>query len=280
MTPVTTSPSWDPGQYERFAAERARAFHDLVARVPVESARRVVDLGCGPGTLTATLLDRWPDATVVGIDSSPAMLARAATLGHPGRLDFEAGDAAGWSAAAGTVDVIIANAVLQWLPDHVRLLPGWAAALRRPGALAFQVPAPGRADPALPDPGEIFRQVAHSSGWRARLARVADQPGPRSASPVRPIREYLEALTPLGFTVDAWETTYHHVLPGQDAVLEWSAGTGLRPYLDALQGDDEALSAFRAEIAERLRGAYPQQPFGTVLPFRRIFVVASRPAAG
>ncbi|HLL68621.1 MAG TPA: methyltransferase domain-containing protein [Micromonosporaceae bacterium] len=266
-----TSPTWDPHQYERFAVERARPFHDLVGRIPTPAPRQVVDLGCGPGTTTATLVDRWPGGHVLGLDSSPAMLARAQRLAEPGRLEFRSGDIARWQPTQASLDAIIANASLQWVPNHPDLLPGWVNALRPGGALAFQMPAAGGADP-----GEVFREVAAAPRWAARLASVTMCPGPRTASPVRPVDEYVDRLARLDTTVDAWETTYHHVLAGPDAVLEWSSGTGLRPYLDALSGDEAALNEFRAAVAVRLRETYPPRPYGTVLPFHRIFVVASR----
>jgi trans-aconitate 2-methyltransferase len=266
-----TSPSWDPERYERYADERARPFHDLVNRIRTVDATDVVDLGCGPGAMTATLCRRWPTALVRGIDSSPDMLARARPLSMAGRLEFAAGDIADWTGDPASTDVIIANAALQWVPGHLDLLPGWVASLRPGGALAFQVPAPGVADP-----GDIFRAVAATRRWAPHLLAVSRQPGPRSVSPVRAPTEYIDRLAGPGITVDAWETTYYHVLTGPDPVLEWSSGTGLRPYLDALWDDPQALAEYRAEIGERLREAYPQRPYGAILPFRRIFVVASR----
>src|SRR4051812_619377 len=110
--------SWDPAQYELFAAERARPFHDLVAQIPTAAPKHVVDLGCGPGTVTATLADRWPGAHVYGLDSSPDMITVAERLARPGRLEFGLGDVARWHPDPGTVDVIVSNAALQWVPDH------------------------------------------------------------------------------------------------------------------------------------------------------------------
>ncbi|MFC5003562.1 methyltransferase domain-containing protein [Dactylosporangium cerinum] len=246
--------SWDPGQYARFADERARPFHELVARIPTTAPVAVVDLGCGPGTLTATLATRYPDAAVLGIDSSPQMLAAAAPLATP-QLSFQLGDIAGWRPQRGSVDVIVANASLQWVPDHAALLPVLAAGLDDGGTLAFQVPTGGPIlDADILDPGV---------------------PGPRGATPVREPAWYVRTLAALGLTVDAWETTYFHVLPGEDPVLEWFSGTGLRPYLDALSGAE--LDDFRARVAARLRDRYPREPFGTILPFPRLFVVAHRP---
>ncbi len=263
--------SWDPAQYELFAAERARPFHDLVAQIPTGTPEHVVDLGCGPGTVTATLADRWPGAHVYGLDSSPDMITTAERLTRPGRLEFGLGDISGWRPDPGTVDVIVSNAALQWVPDHLALLPAWAAALRPGGALAVQVPASGSLAAM-----NAIRAAASAPQWADRLAAAAGSVGPRSASPVRPLDEYLDTLAGAGLTVNAWETTYLHVLPGEDPVLEWFAGTGLRPYLNALAADPDALARFRTEVAERLRIEYPRHEYGTVLPFRRLFVVATR----
>ena len=220
--------------------------------------------------MTARLTDRWPDAQVLGLDSSAEMIESAQPLARPGRLEFRQQAIEDWVAAP--VDVIVANASLQWVPSHAALLPGWAAAVRSGGALAFQVPMT-RGMPA----GEIFRSVAGSARWLPRLGPVVSAAGPRSlASSVRAGAEYVDLLARAGLRVDAWETTYLHVLPGADPVLEWFAGTGLRPYLDALRGDEPALADFRAEVAAALRAAYPPAPYGTVLPFPRIFVVAHR----
>jgi trans-aconitate 2-methyltransferase len=230
----------------------------------------VIDLGCGPGTMTALLADRWPDAQVLGLDSSADMIASARQHTRPGRLEFHQEAIEDWVAAP--VDVIVANASLQWVPSHAALLPGWAAALRPGGALAFQMPKT-RGMRA----GEIFRSVAQSARWLPRLGPVASSAGPRSlASSVRDTAEYVDLLARAGLHVDAWETTYLHVLPGDDPVLEWFAGTGLRPYLDAVRDDEPALAEFRAEVAAGLRVAYPPAPYGTLLPFPRIFVVATR----
>jgi trans-aconitate 2-methyltransferase len=265
-----TSPSWDPDQYQRYADERARPFFDLVARIRTRTPSTVVDLGCGPGQLTAVLADRWPDAQVLGLDSSTDMIDAAAVHARPGRLGFRLGAIEDWPATP--ADVIVANAALQWVPSHVSLLPVWAAALRPGGALAFQVPV----TTGVPA-GGIFSSVARSDRWSGRLGPVAAARGPRSlGSPVRSGVEYADLLARLGLRVDAWETTYLHILPGTDPVLEWCAGSGLRPYLDALREDPPALAEFRAEVASRLREAYPPAPYGTILPFPRIFVVAHR----
>ncbi|HYW26583.1 MAG TPA: trans-aconitate 2-methyltransferase [Terriglobales bacterium] len=259
---MSNHPSWDPGQYRRYADERSRPFFELVGRIGAERPGHVVDLGCGDGALTATLVARWPDATVEGVDRSPEMIAAAEPRTIPGRLGFAIGDVRDWRPDA-AVDVLVSNATLQWVPEHARLLEGWADALAPGGWLAFQVPGNDRAPSHA-----ILDELRSAPRWRDRLASAA--PGPRVLEP----GEYLARLADRGCEVDAWETTYQHVLQGPDAVLEWVKGTALRPVLSAL--DTEEGDAFLAAYAARLREAYPARPIGTVMPFRRIFVVAAR----
>jgi trans-aconitate 2-methyltransferase len=258
------SPVWDPQQYLRFDDERSRPFYDLVGRVGAEQPRLVVDLGCGPGQLTASLAQRWPAAEVRGIDSSAEMIAAAGqhAAGGDGRLSFAEGDVRDWKPDQ-PVDVIVSNALLQWVPGHEDLLPGWVEALAPGGWLAFQVP--GNFD----QPSHaIMRELAGSPRWRAALAGV--ELNRQALDPAR----YVDLLGRAGCAVDAWETTYLHILPGADPVLEWHKGTGLRPVLTAL--DDEQAAEFLAEYGSRIREAYPARPYGTILPFRRVFVVARR----
>jgi trans-aconitate 2-methyltransferase len=254
---------WDPGQYLRFGDERSRPFFELTAQIGAERPGLVVDLGCGPGQLTVELARRWPEAEVRGLDSSAEMIDAAARLEGVGpRLSFGLGDLRDWRPER-PVDVIVSNAVLQWVPDHEALLADWAGALRPGGWLAFQVPANfGAPSHAL------MREVAGSDRWRALLADVALNR--QSADPAA----YVDLLSRAGCAVNAWETTYLHVLPGEDPVLEWYKGSGLRPVLAALQPDQAG--AFLAEYGARLREAYPHRPYGTVLPFRRVFVVARK----
>jgi trans-aconitate 2-methyltransferase len=269
--PRVTSPSWDPGLYLTFAAERARPFDDLVARIAVDSPATVVDLGCGPGNATATLLDRWPTARVHGVDSSAAMVDQANALAGE-RLSFALATIEDW-APDGAVDVILSNAALQWVPTHLELLPRWIEALTPGGALAFQVPSNFTGPAAA-----VFREVATDARFAERLAAVAASDTPSARGGVaRPAAEYVDVLGRLGCRVDAWETTYQHVLPGDDPVLAWYSGTGLRPYLDALGDDDAMRGQFRTAVAAGLRAAFPPAPYGTVMPFTRIFVIASRP---
>lgn len=262
--------TWDPQLYLRFGEERARPFHDLVGRIAVDSPRTVVDLGCGPGNMTSVLARRYPRAHVHGIDSSPAMIEAAQRHAGP-QLTFDVGDVHTWQPER-PVDLIVSNAVLQWVPDHTELFPQWLDVLSPGGALAFQVPATGPSGT-----NEVIRLVTQQARWRERLTGAVDWAGPRSTPTVKHPESYLDELARLGCAVDAWETTYYHVLQGPDPVLEWFRGTGLRPYFDALADDPEATAEFEQQMATALREAHPAQPYGTVLPFHRIFVIARRP---
>lgn len=271
---TTSTTSWDPGQYLKFEAERARPFHDLVAQVAHRSPTTVVDLGCGPGHLTATLAERWPAARIIGVDSSPEMIEATRDVAVPGRLEFTLGTIEDWRPDA-PVDLIVSNAALQWVPSHADLLPIWVReALAPGGALAFQVPAAGDSAASV-----AVRRVAGSPRWAGRLESLAIRRGPTGGrGPVLPLDQYLDLLARAGCRINAWETTYLHVLPNGEGddhpVLQWFAGTGLRPYFDALGNDPAAVAEFRADVAHALREAYPSAPYGTVLPFRRLFVVA------
>jgi trans-aconitate 2-methyltransferase len=259
---------WDPRQYLHFADERSRPFFDLAGRIGAASPGYVVDLGCGPGQLTASLADRWPQATVLGLDSSAEMIDAATAAGYgngdfPGRLSFAVGDVRDFKPDR-PVDVIISNAVLQWVPDHLDLLPRWAGYLAPGGWLAFQLP--GNFD----QPSHaVLRELAATDQWRVQLAGV--KLNRQAGEPAT----YLDLLTRAGLVVDAWETTYLHVLHGPDPVTDWYKGTGLRPVLTALE--TTAAEEFVRQYGERVRAAYSAAPYGTVLPFRRVFVVAHKP---
>ena len=257
---------WDPEQYLRFADQRGRPFQDLLARVGAASPSYVVDLGCGPGNLTRGLADRWPGADIEGVDSSAEMIAQAQAEHATERVVFSLGDVRDWLPPR-PVDVLTCNATLQWVPGHLELLERLVAFVVPGGWFAFQVPG-NFGEPSHTE----LAAVRTSARWSAVLADQ-DLPQPVEEDPV----SYVRRLGELGARVDAWETTYLQVLAGQDAVLEWMKGTGLRPVLSVLDSNDR--EEFLADYAARLRVAYPRESFGTVLPYRRIFVVAQTSAA-
>ncbi len=254
--------SWSPTSYLRYADERALPFVHLVAAVRHPGPRYVVDLGCGPGGLTASLLERWPDAEIVGVDGDADMIGHARRREVPGRLTFARSDVRDWRCARAP-DVILSNACLHWIPGHLALVAELGGSLAPGGVLAFQVP-----DSFDQPSHRAVAEVRARPRWRDRLAGVAP-------ARVEPLDRYVDTLHHEGLVALAWRTTYHHVLTGPDPVLEWLRGSTLRPVLAALGTEDG--ERFCAELAPRLREAYPSGPNGTVLPFRRLFVVASRP---
>lgn len=250
---------WNPRQYLVFGDHRGRPFHDLVDRIGAETPRRVVDLGCGPGNLTLTLCRRWPGAVIEAVDSSPEMVAAARGRG----LDAELGDVTAWVPSPGT-DVVVTNAVLQWVPDHVELLRRWASQLASGAWIAMQVPG------NFESPSHrAVREVARRPEFEEPLRDMRFREGNVVETPSR----YAEVLSDAGCEVDAWETTYVHELHGEDPVLEWISGTALTEVAARLS--EEGFAEYRRQIAPLLTAAYPQRPDGrTFFPFRRVFVVA------
>ncbi len=249
--------SWDPKVYMSFASERTRPAAELLARIPISAPGRVTDLGCGPGNSTALLCARWPDAEVEGVESSPQMIDEAKASGVPAR--FTLGDVGTWAPEM-PFDVIFSNATLQWLGDHAALLPKLVSHLAPGGVFAFQIPrnfdAPSHA---------LMRETAASGPWAAKLRGV------RNINVHAP-EFYYGVLSPLMASLDIWETEYLHVLDGDDPVLRWVSGTGLRPFVQALEGAER--EAFVAAYRARLDAAYPKRADGkTLFAFKRLFLV-------
>jgi len=254
--------SWNPEQYLKFADHRLRPALDLLARIPVENPENVVDLGCGPGTITEWLQRRWPKAAITGIDSSVEMLG-AAREKHPD-LDWEQADIEQWMPKR-PVELIYSNAALQWLDHHRPLLARLYAALAPGGVLAVQMPRnfdqPSHA---------LMRQAAQEGPWREKLTPLL------RPSPVAPPAEYWRMLEPLGAATDIWECDYLQTLAGEDPIVQWMMGTTLRPLLSVLSETerDAYLGVYRALVG----AAYPREIDGTTLfPFRRVFILASKP---
>ena len=253
-------PTWDPKQYLKFSDHRLRPALDLMARIALDDPRSIYDLGCGPGNITCLLAERWPGATVTGIDSSPDMLAKARK--EAPAIAFGQADIARWSPPA-PADLLFSNATLHWLDDHAGLLPRLASHLALGGVLAIQIPSNSASPSHL-----LMEEAAQAGPWRTKLAQL--RPVYRS---VETPDAYYRILAPVMREVDIWETTYLHVLEGDNPVVEWTKGTALRPYLDALAEPERSL--FLSTYEMRIAAAYPRQPDGrTLLPFRRIFIVA------
>jgi trans-aconitate 2-methyltransferase len=255
--------SWSARQYVAFEDERTRPARDLLAAIPLAEARSVIDIGCGPGNSTELLVQRFPGAGVSGLDSSADMI-EAARKRLP-QLQFEVGDIDQW-ADEGRFDVIFANAVLQWVPDHAALLPALAGRLSSGGSLAIQMPD------NLNEPSHrLMREVAANGPWASKLAGAAGQRTDMASA-----SDYFSMLRPHCARVDVWRTTYHHQLTGGAAgVVEWFKGSGLIPFLNPLSEAEQA--AFLEQYQARVEEAYPALADGSVLlPFPRLFIVATR----
>lgn len=250
---------WDPDIYLAFADQRSRPFHELVSRVGAERPRRVVDLGCGPGNLTAYLAKRWPAAEIEAIDSSPQMVAAAKERG----INATTGDLRDWTPKQDT-DVVISTAALHWVPEHADLMVRWTTELEPGSWLGVQMPGnfetPSHA---------VVRTLARREPFAATLRDIPFRVG----AVVQPPAHYANLLLDAGCKVDVWETTYLHQLTGEHPVLDWITGTALVPVRERL--DDNAWERFRQELIPLLADAYPARADGvTIFPFRRVFIVA------
>ena len=257
-------PVWNPNQYLKFADHRLRPSIDLLARVDLPQAGLICDVGCGPGNVTGLLRRRWPKARIVGVDHSAEMLA-SARAAHP-EAEWTHADIADWSPDS-PPDLLFANASLQWLGDHDRLIARLFDSLAPGGALAAQMPrnfqSPSHAG---------MREAALQGPWRALLEPLL------RLDPVGPPEFYWDVLTRAGGAADVWEVEYLHALAGPDAVVEWTKGTALKPLLDAL--DEPWRGQFLADYAARMAQAYPRRADGvTLFPFRRLFMVAKKAAS-
>lgn len=271
---------WDPAQYAQFAGHRARPFVDLTNAIQLEAPDQVFDIGCGPGNMTVTLAHRWPTAKITGFDASAEMIDDANSLvAHRdddiyANVSFAQQDAALWMPPADT-DVVVSNAMFQWIPNHVEIISTWLAALQ-PGAwFAMQVPG---------------NSIARSHQFIGELAQedkfsvAAD--AAYTGETIHSVEDYTHMLLEHSFRPNVWETTYHQVLTGPDPVFDWVKGAALRPVLQKLTEHDTANGtnlhdAFVARYKAGMLEAYPPYigPDGqevTVYPFRRIFVVGHK----
>lgn len=254
-------PVWDPSQYLKFADHRLRPALDLLARIPAEAPGTVIDLGCGPGNVTTHLRRRWPDARIIGVDSSPQMLAKAAAA-MPETRWIEA-DIGTWEPDQ-PVDVIYSNAALHWLGDHGRLFPRLMDWLAPGGVLAVQMPRNYEAASHT-----CILDTARLGPWREALESLL------RPSPVAAPEAYYRFLSAHAERPDIWETVYMQLLQGENPVVEFTKGSALKPLMDALS--EPMRSDFEAAYAERIASAYPPEKNGqTLFPFRRLFMVVQK----
>ncbi|MEE1946627.1 trans-aconitate 2-methyltransferase [Pedobacter sp. KR3-3] len=254
--------SWSAQQYSKFEAERNRPIFDLLAPIPTTSVRQAADIGCGPGNSTELLLNKFPMAKVIGMDSSENMI-EVARKRLP-QVQFELADIANWS-NEGPFDVLLANAALQWVPDHATLFPKLINKLAKGGTLAVQMPD-NFEEPAH----RLMREMAKNGPWVEKLAHAHQRIDRQSAE------WYYSTLRHQTSRLDIWRTVYYHPLQGgARAIVEWFKGTGLRPFLQPLNEAEQ--QDFLAQYEEALSKAYSIYPDGTVLlPFPRLFILATR----
>lgn len=256
--------TWNPDLYLRYATYRARPADDLVPRLNLTIHGDIYDLGCGPGTLSKRLKDKWPDRRVIGVDTSPDMLA-SAEAAYPRGIEWQQADIASWTANEPAA-LVFANASLQWVHSHETLLPRLMSQVAPGGLLAIQVPKSG-AQPYH----KCIEALAVSDKWRTRFLGIRPHEDPLEA------QAYYGLLKPLANDIDIWETDYHHVLEGENPVTEWISSTGLVPFLSVLSEPEKP--AYLADYSDCATRAYPRQADGKVMfTMRRLFIVATRKA--
>jgi trans-aconitate 2-methyltransferase len=258
--------SWNPSTYLEFAAYRARPAEELIAQIDITVPGAIFDLGCGPGTLTRKLKDRWPARPVTGLDSSKEMLTEARKKFPAGDIAWEHADISAWAPPSPPA-MIFANAALHWVPDHKNLFPRLMACVAPGGIFAMQMPM---TDGALYH--VCTQRVLEKPRWRDRLAGVHSHEHPKAAD------FYYDAVCPTAARIDIWEGHYHHVMRDSQGVTAWASGTTLVPYLTVLTDDEK--QAFLEDYTAVVTDAYPPQSDGKVLfTMRRVFMVAVRAGA-
>jgi trans-aconitate 2-methyltransferase len=257
---------WVPGAYLRASMPRTQGVLDLLARVGHPAPRLILDLGCGPGNNTELIAQRWPEALVIGLDNSPSMIAAARQRERPGHLEFRQADLREWQPDA-PADIVLMNAVLQWIPGHMALLPRFAAMLASGGVLGIQMPGGGHL--SLVD---IAHRLAGEPRWRGKLSQAYTEDDLLDPA------DYIAAFGDAGLRAEAWETRYIYPISGTGNLVEYASGAVLRPALALLAPDDA--DRFVADFAERITQAFPPRLIGgelvELLTVRRVFVVGRR----
>jgi len=267
MNHSAKSTHWNPDQYLKFSDHRLRPGLELMERVPLEAPKLVYDLGCGTGKLTRLLAERWPEATVIGLDHSQEMLEKASAV--PSAIVWEAGDVRNWQPAEAP-DLIYSNAALHWIDGHETLFPKLLGLLKPGGCLAVQMPMSRNRPSHL-----LIVETLETGGSKGTALGTPELRKEVSRRWVEEAEAYYDWLADGTQNLDIWETEYLQVLEGDDPVLEWVKGTGLRPVLNGLNAEER--EAFLAEYHQKLRAAYPlRDDDKTLYPFRRLFLVATR----
>lgn len=253
---------WNPNHYLQFDNERTQAAIDLATRIQLDTPLHIVDLGCGPGNSTAVLHARWLNASITGIDYSMEMI-EAAKASHPNHL-WEQSDITEWTPTT-SPNLIYANAALHWVRDHENLIPKLFNFLTEDGVFAFHIPSH-----IYPKARQLLFDLSLEPEWQDATQSARDR------FTIHPPAFYYDLLSNEAKSIDLWETEYIHVMPSADAIVDWFASTGLRPFLNALSNQTER-NNFKQTFRKRINNAYTAQPDGNVLfPFRRMFAIAYR----
>lgn len=253
---------WNPGQYLKFDRERNQPCIDLITRINFRNPRSIVDIGCGPGNSTNFLVKKWPESKVTGMDNSPAMIERAGK-DFPD-MEWRLLDA-GKDEIAGKFDIVFSNAAIQWIPDNYDLFKKFRSILNDNGIVAVQVPLFFE----MPI-GKSLRKIAMGNRWKDTLKKVDEIFSVHSTS------EYYNYLTELFGSAEMWVTYYFHAMDSHESILEMMRSTGMKPYLDRLESENDKVD-FEKEVLEEIRENYPSQKNGRVLfPFKRLFFIAEK----
>jgi trans-aconitate 2-methyltransferase len=251
---------WDPDSYLKYKEERTQPSYDLVARIEIANPANIIDIGCGPGNSTRALRERWPNARILGLDSSQDMIEKARNAFS--QEDWILADATEWKTDE-KYDIVFSNAALQWIPNHDILIPKLFDLVNNQGALAVQVPANNHS----PLHKAVLR-VSKREEWRESTN------GCDSMLTYRNAGFYYDQLSAISVRINIWQTTYYHIMVSHQDLIDWYASTGMRPYLERFKKESERYS-FREQVLEECTPHYPKQEDGKILfPFNRIFFVA------